>query len=74
MIERTLTADKDGKALFLTLYGTKQLTCPWSQSRFYIGETVVVHKDRGRYALYHTDPRLPMHETHWTELQGDTDV
>jgi hypothetical protein len=65
MIERTITADTDGKTLFLPLYGKKQLTCQWSQSRFYIGETVVVEKNRGKYALYHTDPRLPMHEMHW---------
>jgi len=71
-VERTITADADGKTLFLPLYGRKTLTCPWLSSRFYIGETVRVFKDNGKYALYHTDTRLPMHETHWQELKETT--
>lgn len=65
LAERTITADAEGKTLFLSLYGKKRLSCPWTNSRFYIGERVIISKDGDRYVLYHTDTRLPMHETHW---------
>lgn len=72
-VERTITASRDGKILFLRINNQK-ITVPWRDSRYYRGEPVLVSvnkiKDVAVYSIRPRDGRLPWDETHWKLVEN----